>query len=86
MLAVLDLERDALAVEAERLAAMVENGAPAVEVIDRATWSCVQRLQAIGMLQRVEGPARVLHRAPELAEAEGAEPAPEPAAERPLAA
>jgi hypothetical protein len=51
---------------------MVENGAPAVEVIDRATWACVQRLQAIGMLQRVEGPARVLHRAPELAEAKGA--------------
>ena len=70
MLAVLDLERDALAVEAGRLAAMVENGAPAVEVIDRATWACVQRLQAIGMLQRAEGPVRVLHRAAELAEAE----------------
>ncbi len=72
MLAVLDLERDALAAEAERLAAMVEDGAPAVEVIDRATWACVERLQAIGMLQRVEGPARVLHRAGALAEAEAA--------------
>jgi superfamily II DNA or RNA helicase len=63
MLAVLDLEREALAVEAERLAAAVEAGAPAVEVIDRATWACVERLQALGMLQRAEGPARVLHRA-----------------------
>jgi hypothetical protein len=47
-------------------------GAPAVEIIDRATWACVERLQAIGMLQRVEGPVRVLHRA--TAEAEGAAP------------
>jgi superfamily II DNA or RNA helicase len=76
MLAVLDLERDALAAEAERLAALVESGAPAVEVVDRATWACVQRLQAIGMLQRVEGPTRVLHRAPELAGTDIAEAAP----------
>jgi superfamily II DNA or RNA helicase len=73
MLAVLDLEREALATETQRLAAAMENGALAVEVIDRATWACVQRLQAIGMLQRVEGPVRVLHRAPELAEAEASE-------------
>ena len=46
-------------------------------MIDRATWACIQRLQAIGMLQRVEGPARVLHRAAELAEAEAADAAPE---------
>jgi hypothetical protein len=72
MLAVLDLDRDALAAEAERLAAAMAEGAPGVEVIDRATWACIQRLQAIGMLQRVEGPARVLHRAAELAEAETA--------------
>jgi superfamily II DNA or RNA helicase len=69
MLAVLDLEKDALAAEAGRLAAAIAEGAPAVEVIDRATWACVQRLEAIGMLQRVETPARVLHRAPDLAEA-----------------
>jgi superfamily II DNA or RNA helicase len=68
MLAVLDLERDALVVEAERLRAVAAEGGPAVEVIDRATWACVQRLQAIGMLQRVEGPSRVLHRAFELAD------------------
>jgi superfamily II DNA or RNA helicase len=72
LLAVLALEREALAAEAERLAAAMENGAPEVEIVDRATWACVQRLQAIGMLQRVEGPVRTLHRAPELAEAGGA--------------
>ena len=63
ILAVLDLERDALAGEAVRLAAAVAEGAPAVEVIDRATWACVERLQTIGMLQRTEGASRVLHRA-----------------------
>jgi hypothetical protein len=74
MLAVLDLEREALAAETQRLASAMENGAPAVEIIDRATWACVERLQAVGMLQRVEGPVRVLHRAPAPAEAEGAAP------------
>src|SRR5262245_6915859 len=51
MLAVLDLEKEALAVESERLAAAIAEGSPAVEIIDRATWACVQRLQAIGVLQ-----------------------------------
>jgi superfamily II DNA or RNA helicase len=69
MLAVLDLEREALAAEMERLAAAVAQGAPAVEIVDRATWACVERLQAIGLLQRAEGPARVLHRAAGMAEA-----------------
>jgi hypothetical protein len=63
LLAVLDLEKEALAAETERLAAAMADGAPAVEIIDRATWACVERLQALGMLQRVEMPARVLHRA-----------------------
>jgi SNF2 domain-containing protein/helicase-like protein len=63
MLAVLDLEKEALAAEAERLAAAMAEGAPAVEIIDRATWACVERLQAIGMLQRAQMPARLLHRA-----------------------
>jgi len=63
LLAVLDLEKDALAVEAARLAAAMAEGALPVEVIDRATWACVERLQAIGLLQRTETPARVLHRA-----------------------
>jgi SNF2 family DNA or RNA helicase len=63
LLAVLDLEKDALAVEAARLAAAMAEGALPVEVIDRATWACVERLQAIGLLQRTETPTRVLHRA-----------------------
>jgi superfamily II DNA or RNA helicase len=65
MLAVLDLDRDALAAEAKRLATS-EGGGPAVEVIDRATWLVMRRLQSSGMLQLVEGPVRVLHRAPQL--------------------
>jgi hypothetical protein len=75
LLAVLDLERQTLAAEAQRLEAATAAGAPAVEIIDRATWACVERLQAIGMLQRVEGPVRVLHCA--TAEAEGAGAAPD---------
>lgn len=58
LLAVLDLDRDALAAEARRLASS-ESGAPEVEVIDRATWLAVQRLQASGVLRLVEGAARV---------------------------
>jgi superfamily II DNA or RNA helicase len=69
MLAVLDLERDALAAEAERLATATVQGAPAVEIVDRATWACVARLQAVGLLQHPEGRARVLHRAPGIVEA-----------------
>lgn len=69
LLAVLDLDRDALAAEARRLASS-ESGAPEVEVIDRATWLAVQRLQASGVLRLVEGAARVLHRASEPAGAE----------------
>jgi hypothetical protein len=60
MLAVLDLDCDAIAAEAKRLAA-AENGGPVVEVIDRTTWLVMRRLQSIGMLQLVEGPVRVLH-------------------------
>jgi superfamily II DNA/RNA helicase len=86
MLAVLDLEREALAAEAQRLAEAAENGAPSVEIIDRATWACVERLQAIGMLQRVEGPVRVLHRAAVQAEAESGGADPAGAAERVIAA
>jgi hypothetical protein len=72
VLAVLDLEPAALAAEAERLtaqgAAAHGGSGLAVEVIDRATWATMQRLQASGILQRVEGPVRVLHRAADFAE------------------
>jgi superfamily II DNA or RNA helicase len=61
MLAVLDVAPEALAAEAARLGA--RDGGPEVELIDRATWVAIERLQASGLLQRVEGPVRVLHRA-----------------------
>ncbi len=71
VLAVLDVVPDALAGETQRLAAQATgSGAPAVELIDRATWSAMRRLQASGMLQLVEGAGRVLHRAEGFAEAE----------------
>jgi hypothetical protein len=69
VLAVLDLDPDALAAETARLAAAGDAGL-AVEVIDRATWGTMRRLQASGILQLVEGSGRVLHRAPGFAEAD----------------
>jgi hypothetical protein len=63
VLAVLDLDAAALAAEARRLAA-APDGAPAVEIVDRATWHLLQRLQARGMLQFAQPVARVLYRAP----------------------
>jgi hypothetical protein len=71
LLAVLDLDRDALAAEAKRLATNGGAGLT-VEVIDRATWLAMRRLQSSGMLQLVDSPVRVLHRAPELANLDGA--------------
>ncbi|HWF94555.1 MAG TPA: DEAD/DEAH box helicase, partial [Xanthobacteraceae bacterium] len=67
VLAVLDLDPDALAAETERLAAAGGAGL-AVEVIDRATWGTMRRLQSSGILQLVEGSGRVLHRAAGFAE------------------
>ncbi len=65
VLAVLDLEREGLDAETRRLA---ERGSDvAVELIDRETYLAMRRLQAVGMLQAAEGPARVLHRAQDLA-------------------
>jgi superfamily II DNA or RNA helicase len=69
MLAVLDLDRDALAAEAERLAARSDGPPVAVEAIDRATWLTMRRLAATGMLRFADQPSRILHRAPELAAA-----------------
>jgi hypothetical protein len=62
VLAVLDLDREALAAETARLAG-AGGAAPAVEVIDRVTWLAMRRLQSSGILALVEGPVRVLHRA-----------------------
>src|ERR1700674_4364529 len=67
MLTVLDLDRDALAAEAERLAARGDGATLAVEVLERATWLTMRRLAATGMLRFADQPGRILHRAPELA-------------------
>jgi hypothetical protein len=69
VLAVLDLDGAALAAEQKRLAAG-DGTAINVEVVDRATWAAMQRLQASGMLHLVTGPVRVLHRAASLSEAD----------------
>ena len=67
MLAVLDLDGRALAAESKRLAGLASAG-PGIEVIDRAAWLAIERLQAGGVLQFTGGPSRVLHRAAGLAE------------------
>jgi superfamily II DNA or RNA helicase len=69
VLAVLDLEPEALAAETARLAA-AGNAGLAVEVIDRATWAAMRRLQSSGILQLVDGTGRVLHRAAEFTDIE----------------
>jgi hypothetical protein len=71
MLAVLDLERDALAAEQKRLAGQSDAVGLVVEAIDRATWFTMRRLQATGLVQLADGPVRVLHCVPELAAADG---------------
>jgi hypothetical protein len=81
MLAVLDLDRDALAAEAERLAARGDGAMPAIEVVDRATWLTMRRLAATGMLRFADQRSRILHRAPELAAADSAPVQPERAVE-----
>ena len=63
ILAVLDLDPAGIATETKRLAAAGADG-PVVQVIDRATWLALQRLQASGLLNFVGGAARVLHQAP----------------------
>jgi SNF2-related domain/Helicase conserved C-terminal domain len=77
MLAVLDLERDALAAEQKRLAGQSDAVGLVVELIDRATWLAMRRLQATGLVQLADGPVRVLHCAPELvaADASAGDPA-----------
>jgi superfamily II DNA or RNA helicase len=69
MLVVLDLDRGGLSAEAKRLAVAAAGG-PLVEVIDRSTWLAMQRLLSTGIVQLAHGPARVLHRAPKLADTE----------------
>ena len=67
LLAVLDLDRQALKAEAARLSLSGDN---LIELIDRPTWLTLCRLQSSGILQFAAGDVRVLHRAPGLAETE----------------
>jgi superfamily II DNA or RNA helicase len=72
MLAVLDLDGRAIAAESKRLAELAGVAGPGIDVIDRATWLVIERLQAGGVLQFTGGPSRVVHRAAGLAEDSGA--------------
>jgi hypothetical protein len=65
LLAVLDADAAGLAAEARRLEA-ADQSAPAVEVVDRATWALLQRLQASGLIRFVGEPPRRLHHSPAL--------------------
>jgi len=61
LLAVLDLDTEALAAEIERVAGGFE-----VEFVDKATWLTMRRLAVVGLL-RFTHEARELHRSPALA-------------------
>jgi hypothetical protein len=65
ILAVLDVDGEALAAEAKRHQASSGVG-PIVEVIDRPTWLAMRRLTAGGMITMAQGEPRVLHQSPEL--------------------
>ena len=67
LLAVLDLDRQALKTEAKRLASSI-GGDGGLEVIDRSTWLTLCRLRDNGIVQFAGADLRVLHRAPGLAE------------------
>jgi hypothetical protein len=69
-LAVLDLDKSALAGEAARLSSI---GTFAIEVVDRATWIAMRRLESTGLLQFTQE-SRLLHRCATLRE-EGPESA-----------
>ena len=68
ILAVLDLDGEALAAEAKRHEARRDAG-PAVEVVDRPTWLAMRRLVAGGMITMAEGQCHVLHQSPDFAAA-----------------
>lgn len=69
LLAVIDLDREPLAAESKRLGERRDSGAPEIELLDRTSWLAMKRLEASGMIKFGDGGGRVLHRAPELAEA-----------------
>jgi hypothetical protein len=72
ILAVLDIDHEALAVETKRHEPRHEPSSPAgpmVEVIDRPTWLAMRRLTAGGMITMTQGEPRVLHQSPDFAAA-----------------
>ncbi len=72
MLAVLDLDAEALASEADRLGRRAEAASLPIEVVDRAAWLAIQRLSRSGMVELSGGARRVLYVSPELADLERA--------------
>ena len=70
MLAVLDIDRGRLASETKRAVA-TGDGAPVIDVIDRATWDLLQRLQTSGLVQFTGGAPQVLHQSAALSEIDG---------------
>jgi superfamily II DNA or RNA helicase len=68
ILAVLDLNAEGLAAEAECLGRREDASSLPVEVLDRATWLTLRRLAQSGMVDLSGGSRRVLHVSPELAE------------------
>jgi superfamily II DNA or RNA helicase len=75
VLAVLDLDGEALAAEAKRHDARPVVG-PSIDVVDRASWLAMRRLAASGMITIVEGQSRILHQSPDFAAA--ADPSADP--------
>ena len=73
LLAVLDVHGDTLGIEAERLSRRSDAAAMPIEVVDRATWLALRRLNTLGMVRMADGARRVLYTAPELADETQAE-------------
>jgi hypothetical protein len=73
MLAVLDLDAEGLAAEAEHLGRRQDAPGLPVEVLDRATWLTLRRLAQAGMVELSGRSRRVLHVAPDLAEPDAAD-------------
>jgi len=68
LLAVLDLDAQAIAAEAERLQAL--DAATPVEIVDRTSWLALRRLMQAGVVAMAGGHGRVLHVDPDFADDE----------------
>jgi hypothetical protein len=73
MLAVLDLDIERLAAEAEHLGRRQDASSLPVEILDRATWLTLRRLARSGMVDLTGGSRRVLHVSPDFAEPDAAD-------------